>query len=402
MERGYSSPVVVEMNVLFRRLITFFVGFAVWMMCTVRVSADPSKPPDCTIWLWAAPLLVGNDEGEVRGRLSEPTENGLEGVTFLDNDRLLVHKVFRTGEFSSRSNLNPSSAFRLHASIVDASSGKALFFKDWDTRAHDSSIRVTNGGVLVRTGQVIRFYSKDFVELDQMTLSQSDTDDIWIISVSTTGKTVMFNHYDGKESRFEIRDGSTFKQLKTWNGLPLRSPYSISDVGIATADSHQEHIVLTRFGSGYWQPLANGFNIGCVSSPDFVTDKILANAACNELLVITTAGEVLMTDRSEKHQSFSGRKIAVAKSGTVLAALLTTGRGGGLFDSDVHRTGVRVAVYDLLAKKPVITAGILPLPKRDYDFALSPDGSKLAILNDRRVSVCSVPVQTVKSGDPLR
>jgi len=36
---------------------------------------------------------------------------------------------------------------------------------------------------------------------------------------------------------------------------------------------------------------------------------------------------------------------------------------------------------------------VLLLPKSDYDFALSPDGSKLAVLNDRSVSLYAVPIQ---------
>lgn len=50
-------------------------------------------------------------------------------------------------------------------------------------------------------------------------------------------------------------------------------------------------------------------------------------------------------------------------------------------------------MYDLLQKKRILFVNIDPLPKNDYDFALSPDGSKLAILNDRNVSVCSVPTK---------
>jgi hypothetical protein len=49
----------------------------------------------------------------------------------------------------------------------------------------------------------------------------------------------------------------------------------------------------------------------------------------------------------------------------------------------------------------VLTAEVSPLPKRDYDFSLSPDGSKLAILNDRKVSVYSVPIQSTEKTDTV-
>jgi len=61
-------------------------------------------------------------------------------------------------------------------------------------------------------------------------------------------------------------------------------------------------------------------------------------------------------------------------------------------ESSVHTIGRNIAVYDLSAKKTVLTVSVAPLAKNDYDFALSPDGDKLAVLNDRRVSVYLVPV----------
>jgi len=63
-----------------------------------------------------------------------------------------------------------------------------------------------------------------------------------------------------------------------------------------------------------------------------------------------------------------------------------------LTEPSVCLTGLQVAVYDLSRKQRVFTVDVDPFPKNDYDFALSPNGSKLAVLNDRRVSVYSVPV----------
>ena len=62
-----------------------------------------------------------------------------------------------------------------------------------------------------------------------------------------------------------------------------------------------------------------------------------------------------------------------------------------------HLTGLRVVVYDLMLKKSIYSATIFPLPMYYYDFALSPDGSRLAILNDRTVLVCQIPGQSAES-----
>jgi len=59
----------------------------------------------------------------------------------------------------------------------------------------------------------------------------------------------------------------------------------------------------------------------------------------------------------------------------------------------VRRVSTHLVLYDLHLRKRVLNLNITPLPELDYDFALSPDGSKLAVLNVRNVSVYSVPVQ---------
>ncbi|MGB8542668.1 MAG: hypothetical protein WCD49_13625 [Candidatus Acidiferrales bacterium] len=56
-----------------------------------------------------------------------------------------------------------------------------------------------------------------------------------------------------------------------------------------------------------------------------------------------------------------------------------------------HDTARRVMVFNLSRRMRVLTVAMTPLTKVHYSIALSPDGSKLAILNDKQVSVYSVP-----------
>jgi hypothetical protein len=52
---------------------------------------------------------------------------------------------------------------------------------------------------------------------------------------------------------------------------------------------------------------------------------------------------------------------------------------------------LNIAVFDIARKTGVLKGKVDPLPRNDYDFALSPDGTKLAVLNDRVLSVYSIP-----------
>lgn len=392
---------MVDPNISAQRTIkvTRVSALVLWIWIAGWAWATESKPHGRATPLWAARLAEA-DDGNKHLKKTSPLGRESAGVTFLDDERLIVFNVDRTGELPSRVSPEVSSSFRLHSVVFDAGSGKVAFTKDWGTRAHDSSIRVTNGGLLVRTGPEIKFYSKNFVELQHVLLPDARTS---VVSVSTTGRTVLLNHYDQKESHFEARDGNTFELRKSWSEAPpLRHLYSISDVAIAAADSDQKHIILGDFGTGRWRTLESNGNskVGCVYSPTFISERLLASAICGKLMLLSTGGATLMEDHPEKDES-EGEKIEVARDGRVIAASLVRRKGGGFFDTDVRRIGDRVAVYDLSLKKRILTVDVDPLPKNDYDFTLSPDGSKLAILNDRNVSVYSVPLQPAEHADTV-
>jgi hypothetical protein len=370
--------------------------------CSVRAV---QAPPESISPIWSAEVLR-NETGTLRDPnlvasiLAQMSPHNSPGVIFLDDARLIVYEVETTDKLSSRANPDTSSAFQLHASVIDAATGTLLFTKDWGARSHDSSIQVTTGGTLVRTDDVLRILASDFTEIQRLTFPDSSDRhdpthcDRRIISVSPTGKTLMLNCYNTTLhfSHLDVWDGSTFRQMKAWSEAPLVQRYSISDVGIATADSNQQHVLFTAFGSGRWESVGKKFDVGCVSLTVFLNNNILAKSGCNELSLLTIEGKVLMTDHPQKRETLGDDKIAVAQGGAVLAASLVQGKGGGLFDTDVRRTRMGVAVYNSLLKKRVVTVNVDPLPKKNHDFALSPDGSKLAILNDREVSVYTVPV----------
>lgn len=364
------------------------------------------KPAESALPIWRAEVLrQGSRASKGRNRIAsiiaQMSPHNSPGIIFLDDRRLIVYEVLPTGTLSSRENPDSSSAFELHASVLDAATGTLLFTKDWGARSHDSSIQVTTGGILVRTGDVLRILASDFSEIRRLTFPDSSDRhdpmhcDQRIMSVSPTRKTLMLNCYNTTLhfSRLDVWDGSTFRQTRAWSDAPLVHRYSISDVGIATSDPNQQRILFTEFGSGSWESVGKSFDVACVSQTVFLNNNVLAKGGCNELSLLTVEGKILMTDHPEKRETLGDDKIAVAQSGGILAASLAQGKGGGFFDTDVRRTRMRVAVYDSSLKKRVLTVDVVPLPESNYEFALSPDGSKLAILNDRNVSVYSVPTE---------
>ena len=129
--------------------------------------------------------------------------------------------------------------------MVDSTSGKPLLTKDWPTRPRDSSIQVATGGILLRTGGTLKILSKDFVELQEIPLKQTDPYEEYEIRISASRKTILINHYSQNAQRklyfsnFDVLDGETFKLTHNWTQrYPLRGDlYSISDTAVISAQN---------------------------------------------------------------------------------------------------------------------------------------------------------------------
>ena len=114
----------------------------------------------------------------------------IAGVTFLNNQELIVYALEPSGHLSSRRSHETSSAFRLRVRILDIQSGKTLLTKDVNALPHGVAVQVTTGGVLINTGEIVRLYSTDFAKFRDLT-SPGGEGDLSIMSVSPTGKTII-------------------------------------------------------------------------------------------------------------------------------------------------------------------------------------------------------------------
>ena len=222
---------------------------------------------------------------------------------------------------------------------------------------------------------------------------------ICVVSVSASQKTVLLNCFDQREnvSHFDDLDGSTLKTRYSWSESPPLYHYSsISDTAIAAVDSTKHEIIVSKFGSRRWNSIEEGN--GTVPSPPvfpnlplLVSDELLFVDRSNKFLLISIDGRLLLTSQPPSKDKISPevRKIVVAQGGgfVAVASQNIDVRTHLFTEASISLLSVDVAVYDLTLKQCVLNVEIAPLPTNDYDLALSPDGSMLAILDDRRISV---------------
>ncbi len=370
------------------------VEYLVVSLCFL-VSARSAQPKatDCASPLWSAEILQDLSASRT---IASPQllDNDRAGLTFVGNNRLLAYEVDRDlGQLSSRQSPDISSPFRLRAYVIDSATGKVLFTKEWGTRAHDSSIQAVSGGVLLRTGELLRLYRQDFSEIRRVVLPVHT--DRCLTSISSTRETIMVNCFDQQKnvSYFNVFDGSALKLEYSWaKSPPLYHSYSISDTAVVAATQTSDRIFTSSFASGRWKPIGPQFKDSCVGVPTVLKDNVTFARTCAGFIAISENANVNLLYKPEKNERDWRDKVSVSQAGNLLAVSLDRIQGTDFWDTG---KGIRLAaevihVLDVFANKPAFSIEIAPPPKNDYDFALSPDGFKIAILTDRRVSVCSI------------
>jgi hypothetical protein len=363
-------------------LLTLPVG-----ICTPRVKTSDNANPSV---LWKRVVLQDNDHGP---RILRPSDQFAK-VTFLDDERIVISEEVPTGALSARDSASPENAFVLKVQLLNAVTGAGAASLSLPTRRAQSSAQGVAGGLLIRAGSTLRLYSAEMKQVSEISLPQDSSDDKWTVMVSNSRRTVLLRHYDSTHNQFTFVDAATWQVRRKWDDRPawrpIQLPYSASDVALARADSNQQNILYSDFGSAEWRALSpSPARVGCVTFPGWADSVSLVNAGC-EFFLISTTGNVLMRIAPPKHWSFDG-KVGLSQNSRYAAVKQDTGQGGGFWDTDVRWTATRIVVFDLSLKKPVLSLNVAPLPRDNYDFALSPDGSKLAVLNDGTLSVYSVP-----------
>jgi len=383
------TAIPIPMNLA--KTVVFIVSvLSVWQ----ALAALPGTPARA-VPIWSKEVLAGRENPRTGGTPHIlPLDTNRAGVAFLSDGQLLVYEIDHdAGQLSSRISPEISSPFRLRLSLLDANSGKLAVNKDWGTRVHDSAIQVTAGGVLVKTGEIARLYTPDFAKSHDLTVPPENGSYL-VTSVSPTGQTIMTNRISQKlnVSHFDVLDASTLKVRYSWNqSPPLYHHYSISDRRIAAVDFNNHSIVVSEFGSNKWTTVGEPSGLcASMNMPTLYNDQQLVYG-CDRLIATSTDGHVLMTESYPSGDTPSGKTV-VAQRGRFIAVSLDTKevKKHLLSEPSVRITATHIVVYDLILKKQILTVNVNPLPKNDYAFALSADGSKLAVLSDRKVSVYSV------------
>jgi hypothetical protein len=386
-----------------RRVLVINVLRCVCVACLVGGGVAQRGPSD-PIELWGKELLppLSRTASEIAP---------VAGVTFLDSRQLVVYAVDKDlRQLSSRESPEQSSPFRLHVWIVDADSGKTNVHKEWGTRSSGSEVKATSNGILVKTGAIVRLYSADLSDARDLPVSL-ETNGTYYTSVSVSGNSIALVHYARKAEHFishvDVIDANSLKIFYSSDQYPPTFHISMSDrtfltvIGGALKRVEFRHPDQARIVP---RPPSKNCPAGG-SGTIVISDDLVAFRDCEAVIALNAKGDSYILSPFNGYgtgtpsqtsscapffEEFS-RKSSVASEGRFVAFVLPSLRiKRPLFGE--QRTcldAVRIGVFDLARKKQTSTIDV-GIHVDAFDFALSPDGSRLAVLKGREVSVYSM------------
>jgi hypothetical protein len=311
-----------------------------------------------------------------------------DGIAFTDSGRLVAYFVTKAdvSQLSSRTDVKAGTAFRLRAVFADVSSQKIVSTKDWPARAFPTWLMPTAGGrFIIRTGDCLQIYSADFALLKERTLGTGGTSfESWHLKASPSGRVLWLDHEDGK-SHLEVVDAESLEPVSRWEQDMLGGWFSVSDNNITTRPARRPGQILIRSISSPWHVLYDSGSGSAVGEPSLVSDNAIMAGTADEVLLLSTGGEIVMRDAVPKKEHLE--QIVASRDGKLAAATLVRIKGGGLFDTAMHQSGATVVTYDLERRRAISTIAINTRSSSPYHVALSSDGSLVAVMSGSIVTV---------------
>jgi hypothetical protein len=387
-----------------RRLISVIVlatsGLLLSLVCSSVLygnplnSDDESPIPARSIDLRTLGYVIPTDKRDVRAYdfMKDP-------VTFLDDGTLAV-SFFEKNDHPglSRRDGTPGGRFLFHSVLLNPVTGDVVGQRTWGNAGYwNSLLPLQNGNFFVQSNEWLMIYSKELREITRRNV-EVPGDLLPRFSVSPSGRSLyeFMDAYDDQRgwlTTINLLDTVTLepKQSKL---TPGHADETVSDgqVVYSLANPRNELVLFVYNADGSsppWGPmllrkrekLAGLLSRSGCKSETFVDPTVLAVTGDCPLLLLLESGKKIALLHSRRGYHFGG-DVQPSRHRRRFAFVQSQDRGES---SLVAR--LEVSVYDLDRQKEIFVARVAPVPKFKFAFALSPDGSLLAVQTDSLLRV---------------
>jgi hypothetical protein len=336
---------------------------------------------------------------------------------FTNNDTVVatfvVHEEEGKPQVSRRDKLDNSMPLRLKAVFLDARTGKISATHDWPTDSRMARIVSVHDGKLVTLAKnELTLYSPDLAPIKSITLPAASFG--WSARPSPSGKNILLSSADFREGPWIWVETDSLKIISSWEDSPT-GLLSISDKNIATSTcwwgreckswnvngnggaacvetgSKCASRIQIRELPTKWKTIADGEEY---QHPQFVNDEIIFLPGKNSGKLIGIDGKVILDEpKTDRSWGCWDTGVVPAANGRrfVIPNCLWKGAIASV-DIGSHPVLKQIFVYDIgsrIQSKALDVKG--PKIQNDMQFAISADGTKLAILNNEFVLVFNLP-----------
>jgi len=389
-------------------LWTSSVALILWACFLSSSTETTAKAVNGTVSTkWTAdlrPAIGGAPLGQVFGRKRERQGRQQTSLWFLDNGTIVATFVTReetNPSVSTRESSDPNQPLRLRAVFVEADTGKIKSTQAWPSQSRLARIVAANDGKFVtQSGTTLTLYSFEAKEVKRLNLPPPPQNlNGWNAHPSPTGKSILFENSDWRTTSSKSWlwvSADDLQVIRSWRE-EQSGGVGISDRAIAmTACMLPEYRcdpnLKVKGLATEWKTIASIEKSGWVWSPQFVdNDTLFLPGTPRKLL--KTNGDVIWTEAEPNGgapiSSAGGQRFVVpffqSKGGV---AALDIGAHGELKTISIYDAPFHERSYRLEVKGPKIRS----FSDRSLaQLALSPDGSKLAVLYEESVYLFQLP-----------
>jgi hypothetical protein len=336
--------------------------------------------------------------GVVLGKSREYRFAPKTSVWFTNNDTIAVTFVMGGSadrpQLSHRADLsNENSTLRLRALFIDAANGKITASPDWPCSSRYASIVAAYDGKFVtQTGIQLILYDHELNQLKKLRLPELKEYE-WGALPSPTGRNILFVPTQLKGDSWLWVDAESLQMIRSWT--ETRSGYvAISDEKLAMItciwSSECTPEVKIRSLSTDWETIMTGQKRMYLQ---FVDQDILFISGPTKKF-IRMSGEIVYEDRNHTTEG-CGRNLMLSTADGRRLVIPNCETKGAIRSLDIGGNSIlkSLLVYDLLSQVHEFNLNVKgPRIQGQMQFALSPDGSKLAVLNGETVQLFQLPL----------
>jgi hypothetical protein len=355
-------PVRIPGRILVSRTRPLRTALLLWMFVLPALSVRASAAKD---------LRNVDLRSELCSLDDQQPNSPAAGVDFLDENSLIVYTVCHVNiALSLRDRFQATDSNHLKAIILDAATGAVKQRFDWPTHGHRSSVRVLHSGqLLLCRDNLLQTLTPEGKVLNSLQILKVRVYDQFLVVTSPAIDAMTVTEITSTPEGSLIAAGTAVLDSRNLQALARWR-----DAGQVWSLAASESTVV-----GTSQSRPSQFR------PIFLTNSEFAAQTGDYVSLFTSSGEL-----AAKIDRLNGRGTIVSRDGNVLAAVWAPSAS---FNPETEFSpfgGAGADVYEVAPLRRIASVTFRPTPGPGFDVALSPGGSKLAVIDRLKLTVFAV------------